>query len=408
MARFEREARHAARLSHPHLVTVFDCGVDQGMPFIVMELVTGPTLRQVLDQAGALPAGEAVAIAAAVCEALDVAHAAGLVHRDIKPANVVLAAGGGVKVLDFGIARADGASGTTRTRAVLGTPAYLSPEQASGQAAGPQTDLYSLGCVLFEMLTGAPPFSADTAVGVAYRHVHDDPGPPSALRPGLPARLDLITARLLAKNPADRPPSALAARAGLLAALNRDTTAKLPALASEQAPGTQVNGRRWRPRVTDVVLAVALAAALAGLAAALLSGAAPRRSATPPATRPPTHPAVASTARTSSPVHHKKAARPTPASALPAAAAAASAFVGDLQAGVADGQVAQPAGQDLFNHLQQLLFGPSGQNAQQVQQQYQQLVQSYDQHQSQGQITGPAAANLRNDLSALGAAVGAT
>ena len=158
LARFEREARHAARLSHPHLVTVFDCGVDQTMPFIVMELVTGPTPRQILDQAGTLPAGEAVSIAAAVCEALDVAHAAGLVHRDIKPANIVLAAGGEVKVLDFGIARADG-GGTTRTQAVLGTPAYLSPEQASGQAAGPQTDLSSLGCVLFEMLTGAPPFS---------------------------------------------------------------------------------------------------------------------------------------------------------------------------------------------------------------------------------------------------------
>ena len=153
LARFEREARHAARLSHPHLVTVFDCGVDQTMPFIVMEhlagqdladvLVTGPTPRQILDQAGTLPAGEAVSIAAAVCEALDVAHAAGLVHRDIKPANIVLAAGGEVKVLDFGIARADG-GGTTRTQAVLGTPAYLSPEQASGQAAGPQTDLYSL------------------------------------------------------------------------------------------------------------------------------------------------------------------------------------------------------------------------------------------------------------------------
>ncbi len=111
-------------------------------------------------------------------------------------------------------ARADGGSGTTRTQAVLGTPAYLSPEQASGQAAGPQSDLYSLGCVLFEMLTGAPPFSADSAVGLACRHVHDDPGPPSARRPGLSERLDQITARLLAKNPADRPTSAAAAGPG--------------------------------------------------------------------------------------------------------------------------------------------------------------------------------------------------
>ena len=204
LARFEREARHAARLSHPRLVTVFDSGVDGTSAFIVMELVAGPTLRQVLDQAGALPEGEAVRIAAGVCEALEVAHAAALVHRDIKPANIVLADGGEVKVLDFGIARADGGDGTTGTLGVLGTAAYLSPEQASGQAAGPQSDLYSLGCVLFEMLTGAPPFSAGTTVGLAYRQVHEDPGPPSARRPGLPGRLDQVTGRLLAKNPAGR------------------------------------------------------------------------------------------------------------------------------------------------------------------------------------------------------------
>jgi serine/threonine-protein kinase len=410
LARFEREARHAAGLSHPHLVTVFDCGVDQGMPFIVMELVNGPTLRQVLDQAGALPAGEAVSIAAAVCEGLDVAHGAGLVHRDIKPANIVLAAGGEVKVLDFGIARAEGGS-ATRTQ-VLGTPAYLPPEQASGQGAGPQADLYSLGCVLFEMLTGAPPFSADSAVGLAYRHVHDDPGPPSARRPGLSGRLDQITARLLAKDPARRPVSAAAARAGLLAALGQDETARLPPLASEKAPGTRVSRRRWRPRATEIVLAVALAAALVGLTAELLAGTAPRRSAAPPVTRPQTHPAAASTAHkpAAARAHHKKRkpARSGRPSALPPAAAAAAALVGDLQAAVADGQVAQPAGQDLFNHLQQLLFDAPGHNPQQIQQQYQQLVQAYDQHQSQGQITGPAAASLRRDLSALGAALGAT
>ena len=185
-----------------------------------MELVAGLTLRQVLDQAGMLSAGEAVRIATAVCEALEVAHAAGLVHRDITPANIVLA-GGQVKVLDFGIARAEGATRVTGTAGVLGTAAYLSPEQASGRPAGPQADLYSLGCVLFEMLTGAPLFAADSAVGLAYRHVHDDPGPPSARRPGLPARLDQITARLLAKDPAGRPASAAATRAGLLAALPR-------------------------------------------------------------------------------------------------------------------------------------------------------------------------------------------
>jgi hypothetical protein len=413
LARFEREARHAARLSHPRLVTVFDCGVEETMPFIVMELVAGPTLRQVLDQAGMLPAGEAAGIAAAVCEALEVAHAAGLVHRDIKPANIVLAGGGEVKVLDFGIAKADG-GGNTRTQAVLGTAAYLSPEQVCGHPAGPQADLYSLGCVLFEMLTGTPPFSADTTVGLAYRHVHDDPGPPSARRPGLPGRLDEITARLLAKNPAGRPPTAAAARAGLLSALSQDATAQLTPLAGEPEPGRAIAGRRWRPRSTEVVLAAALAGTVAALAAVLLTGTAKPSApaASPAATHPAaTHPAVTSKAHKPASTHHKKTAKPVSgnhASALPPAAAAAATFTGDLQAAVADGQVTQQAGQDLFNHLQQLLFGPPGQNAQQTQQQYGQLVQSYDHHQQQGQITGAAAARLRHDLHALAVAVGAS
>ena len=132
LARFEGEARHAAAVSHPRLVTVFDCGVEDGTPFIVMELVAGRTLRQVLDEAGALPPGQAVAIAAAVCEGLEAAHAAGLVHRDITPGNIVLN-GGEVKVLDFGIARADGTRAATAAGTVVGTVAYLSPEQASGR-----------------------------------------------------------------------------------------------------------------------------------------------------------------------------------------------------------------------------------------------------------------------------------
>jgi hypothetical protein len=361
-------------------------------------------LLRVLDQAGPLPEGEAVRIAAAVCEALEVAHAAGLVHRDIKPANIVLAGGGEVKVLDFGIARADGGDGTTGTLGVLGTAAYLSPEQASGQAAGPQSDLYSLGCVLFEMLTGAPPFSAGTTVGLAYRQVHDDPGQPSARRPGLPDRLDQVTGRLLAKNPAGRSASAAAATAALLAALTPDATAVLtPAGGPEPGrPG------RWRPRLAEAVLTAALAASLTALAAVLLAGL-PRH---PQASSPPRHPAATHPAATHSaaarttPAPRNAAAR-TPASALPPAAAAAGAFTGDLQAAVADGQVTPQAGQDLFNHLQQLLFGPPGQNTQQIQQQYQQLIQAYDQHQSQGQITGPGASRLRHALQALGTALGA-
>jgi hypothetical protein len=409
MARFEREARHAAQLSHPRLVTVFDSGIDHGTAFIVMELVMGRTLRQILDDEGILPPGEAVGIAVGVCEALEVAHAAGLVHRDIKPANIVVA-GGEVKVLDFGIARMEGSAGGTRTLGVLGTAAYLSPEQASGRPAGPQSDLYSLGCALFEMLTGSPPFAADSAVGLAYRHVHDDPGLPSARRPGVPAQLDRITAQLLAKDPAARPPSAAAARAGLLAALNPDATAVLATPGDHAGPpGPGGRGRR-RPTRIEVLLAVALTAALVVLAAVLLSGitghAAPR---TAPSVTPSGTPHSSATHPGAHKTHKPARKRPAAghASALPPVAAAAAAFVGDLEAGVASGQVAPQAGQDLYKHLQQLLFAPPGQDPQQIQQQYAQLLQSYDKHQSQGQITGHAAIVVRHALRDLGAAVGA-
>jgi hypothetical protein len=402
LARFEREARHAARLSHPRLVTVFDSGVDDAMPFIVMELVAGPTLRQVLDRNGILPPAEAVSIAAAVCEGLEVAHRAGLVHRDIKPANIVLAGGSEVKVLDFGIARADGRAGGTRTQAVLGTAAYLSPEQASGHPAGPPADLYSLGCVLFEMLTGAPPFAAESAVGLAYRQVHDEPGPPSARRPGLPERLDQITAWLLAKDPASRPASAAAARAGLLSALSQDATAVLTPPGGA-APGMPARRSRRRPRLAEAVLAAALAASLAALGVVLLTGA-PRSA---PAALPPAHPAATHPAaghQTDRPGRHVAARH---ASTLPPVAAAAAALVGDLQAEVADGQVTPQAGEDLFGQLQRLLFDSPGQDAQQIQQQYQQLVETYDQRLSQAQISGPATARLRHALAALGTALGA-
>ena len=383
--RFEGEARHAAAVSHPRLVTVFDCGVERGTPFIVMELLAGRTLRRVLDETGALPPEQAVTVAAAVCDGLEAAHAAGLVHRDITPANIVLN-GGEVKILDFGIARADGTRAATATGAVLGTAAYLSPEQASGHAAGPQSDLYSLGCVLFEMLTGRPPFTADTPVGLAYRHVHDDPGPPSAWRPGLPARLDQITALLLAKDPAARPSSAAAARAGLRAVLSPVGSSGTAVL--DVAPDGPRPRRRLSP--LEIVLAAAFAAALVALAVVLTTG---QSGGGEPAGAP------------SSTVAHPSQAASAPAG-VSSAAAAAGALVGDLKEGVTDGQVSQQAGQNLFNQLQQLLFPPPGQDAQQLQQQYSQLVQQYTQAKSQGEITGPAVTTLSSAISDLGAALG--
>ncbi|MFF2143873.1 protein kinase [Kitasatospora sp. NPDC058190] len=214
--RFSREAQHAAMLVHPRIVMVFDSGVDQGTPFIVMELVQGRSLAAVLAQQPQLPVERAVGIAAAVCEALTVAHAAELVHRDIKPGNIMITDDGGVKVVDFGIARAGSSNNLTQTASVLGTAAYLSPEQATASTLDGRTDLYAVGCVLTEMLTGETPFTAETPVAIAFKHVSEQPLPPSVRRPGLPPALDAAVLRLLAKNPAERPADAAAARAELL------------------------------------------------------------------------------------------------------------------------------------------------------------------------------------------------
>ncbi|MFJ8040574.1 protein kinase [Kitasatospora sp. NPDC096147] len=239
--RFAQEAQHAARLVHPRIVTVFDSGVDQGSPYIVMELVEGHPLSRLIADTTWLPVERAVGIASAVCEALEVAHAAGLVHRDIKPGNIMITQDGGVKVVDFGIARA-GSSGAQLTQAaqVLGTASYLSPEQATASPLDGRSDLYSVGCVLTEMLTGAPPFGGDNSVAIAYQHVGTQPTPPSYRRPGLTPALDAVVLRLLAKNPADRPADAATARAELLAAVPlhapADRTSELLAATQVIAP----------------------------------------------------------------------------------------------------------------------------------------------------------------------------
>ncbi|MGW4892631.1 protein kinase domain-containing protein [Kitasatospora sp. NPDC004240] len=215
--RFGQEAQHAAMLVHPRIVTVFDSGVDEGSPYIVMELVQGQSLAALLARQGALPVERAIGIAAAVCEGLEVAHTAGLVHRDVKPGNIMITDDGGVKVVDFGIARAGSSENLTRTAMVVGTAAYLSPEQATAAPLDARSDLYSVGCVLYEMLTGAQPFVADSPVEIAAKHVNEHPVPPSVVRPGLSAAVDSVVLRLLAKNPGHRPATAAHAQAQLVA-----------------------------------------------------------------------------------------------------------------------------------------------------------------------------------------------
>jgi tRNA A-37 threonylcarbamoyl transferase component Bud32 len=204
VARFRREARAAAALNHPNVVGVFDTGSDDGTHFIVMEYIQGKTLAEVIREDAPLLPERAVEIAESVAGGLAFAHAQGIVHRDVKPGNIMLTSTGDVKVMDFGIARATTSDSLTQTATVLGTATYFSPEQAQGAKVDARSDVYSLGCVLYEMLTGQPPFAGESPVAVAYKHVKEDAVPPSRLNSDITSDLDAIVMKALAKNPDNR------------------------------------------------------------------------------------------------------------------------------------------------------------------------------------------------------------
>ncbi|MFJ1794995.1 protein kinase [Kitasatospora griseola] len=221
--RFRREAQAVARLQHTNIVSVFDSGEDVGSdgtatPYIVMEFVEGRSLKDVLDEQvttrGAMPTEQALKITAAVLSALEASHDQGLVHRDIKPANVMVSTKGVVKVMDFGIARAlqSGVTSMTQTGMVVGTPQYLSPEQALGKSVDARSDLYSVGCMLFELLSGQLPFDGDSAFSIAYKHVQETPPAPSTLNGAVTPAVDALVAQALRKDPAHRFPTAEAMR----------------------------------------------------------------------------------------------------------------------------------------------------------------------------------------------------
>ena len=223
--RFRREAQNAASLNHPAIVAVYDTGEEtaptgETIPYIVMEFVSGRTLKEVLTAEGRLMPRRALEIVADICAALEFSHRHGIIHRDIKPGNVMLTPTGQVKVMDFGIARAlaSGATTMTQTSAVIGTAQYLSPEQARGEAVDARSDVYATGCVLYELLTGHPPFVGDNPVSVAYQHVREDPRPPSDSNRDVPPDVDAVVLKALAKNRANRYQSAAEMRADVLRA----------------------------------------------------------------------------------------------------------------------------------------------------------------------------------------------
>ncbi|WP_298458896.1 Stk1 family PASTA domain-containing Ser/Thr kinase [uncultured Cellulomonas sp.] len=286
-ARFRREAQAAASLNHPAIVAVYDTGEDvitaptgavAHVPFIVMEYVEGHTVRDILRDGQAVPIEEAVEITAGVLSALEYSHHAGIVHRDIKPANVMLTPTGAVKVMDFGIARAlaDSAATMTQTQAVIGTAQYLSPEQARGESVDARSDLYSTGCLLFELLTGRPPFTGDSPVAVAYQHVREPAPAPSTLASDVPESLDRITLKALAKERDSRYSTAAefrsdlesAARGGQVAAPALGVLAATAAAEAAAAPATEIlsplgpttqvmpAGGGWPPTAATPVAAV--------------------------------------------------------------------------------------------------------------------------------------------------------
>jgi serine/threonine-protein kinase len=295
-ARFRREAQSAASLNHPNVVAVYDTGEDvlgdaegatgEIVPYIVMEYVDGMTLRQLMSTGRRLLPERALEITSGALAALDYSHRHGIVHRDIKPANVMLTRGGDVKVMDFGIARALADSGQTQTQAsaVLGTAHYLSPEQARGEIVDSRSDIYSTGCLLYELLTGRPPFTGESPVSIAYQHVSEQPVPPSQLDPSVTAQIDTIVLTALAKQPADRYQTAAEMRADVeraiaglpvtasvpIVAVSSDTAIMAPIGATAAAVAAEEKTDQRSPvfwvLLTLGVLAVGLATVLVGKA----------------------------------------------------------------------------------------------------------------------------------------------
>lgn len=220
--RFRREAQNAAALNHPAIVAVYDTGEAETpngpLPYIVMEYVDGVTLRDIVHTDGPMEPKRAIEIIADACQALNFSHQHGIIHRDVKPANIMISNSGAVKVMDFGIARAlaDVGNSVTQTAAVIGTAQYLSPEQARGEPVDARSDVYSLGCVLYEILTGEPPFVGDSPVAVAYQHVREDADPPSKRHAGISPELDAVVLKALTKNPENRYQSAAEMRTDLI------------------------------------------------------------------------------------------------------------------------------------------------------------------------------------------------
>src|SRR3954452_15355594 len=263
--RFRREAQAAANLTHPNIVSVYDWGEDENTYFIVMEYIEGQTLSSVLPNERTLLPARAAEIGAEVAGALEFAHRHGVIHRDVKPGNVLLTGDGAVKVTDFGIARAANVEeNLTQTGAVMGTATYFSPEQAQGTTVDGRSDVYSLGVVLYELVTGRPPFAGDNPVTIAYKHVGETPVPPRQRNPAVPPGFEAIVMRAMAKDPDQRYQTAAELRADLLRFRQGRTVMAPPPPAATQAVPVTTAQSRYVADGTTVIPAATGAVATAG------------------------------------------------------------------------------------------------------------------------------------------------
>jgi eukaryotic-like serine/threonine-protein kinase len=313
-ARFLREARALAQVNSPHVVAVYDAGEDGERPYLVMELVEGTTLEQELKRGGRLEPPRAVAIAKDIASGLASAHGQGIVHRDVKPSNVFLTPSDAAKIGDFGIARLERPDATlTLTGQTFGSPPYMAPEQASGGSVDARTDLYSLGCVLFQMLVGRRPFSGEDAVSLVYQHVHTTPPRVDSLQPEVPVALGDLVAGLMAKDPDDRPDSAEQVRRALEAVPTEavpteavgTATATVPVTATAVLPRRAQAGRRrkaWWPLVAGIAGVVVLLALTTAAILARDNPTAAESSPTRPASTAPSSPPASASSSPSVPL----------------------------------------------------------------------------------------------------------
>jgi serine/threonine-protein kinase len=414
VARFEREARAAAALNHPAVVAVYDTGADETTRFIVMELVAGRSLDSILRDEGPLDPERAAGIAARVADALAAAHAAGIVHRDIKPANVMVAEDGLVKVLDFGIARAMDATTLTQNASVLGTAAYMAPEQALGKPADERSDIYSLGCVLYALLAGHPPFTEGGAAAILNQHANIPPTPPRAENSRVSPALEAVVMQMLAKSPDDRPQTAAQVRDRLT---NR--SANPPVTPASTAPTARLRQTTAtqpphvvRPDRRRLILAGALAALVLTIALVALAsgGSSPhpttstRRGTT--AANATTPPKRSSTTATTS---HTASRTPTTSSSKTAQPTTVSGTAGALTAlttqDVQSGTIDQQAAQQITNALSDILNSYAMGHTTDAQHKLTDLTQHVAMLQQQGHITSAAAPALNTAAANLSTAL---